>query len=143
MTAEETVDRHLRAVFDELVKAIYETKQLVWAAPALLRGQLQDLLAFVVDQSHLVDEAEARIDGRALGMAAPSSHERRNLLGEADNDVQAALAAYTARLSHLASDIRRRASDMGGADEANLLVDIADELQRRVEILVSATEPDS
>ena len=39
----------------------------------LARGQLQDLLAFLVDRSHLVDEAEARIDGRAPEMAAPSS----------------------------------------------------------------------
>ena len=138
MTAEEIVDRHLRAVFDELVTAIYETKQLVWSAPAWRRGQLQDLLAFLVERSHLVDEAEARIDGRAPEMAAPSSHERRNLLGEVDNDVQAALRAYAGRLSSLASDIRRRASEMGGADEATLLVEIADDLQRRVELLVSS-----
>jgi hypothetical protein len=138
MTAEEAVDRHLRAVFEGLVTAIYATKQLVWSAPASRRGQLQDLLAFLIDQSHVVDEAEARIGGRASGMAAPSSHERHNLLGEADNDVQAALAAYTDRVSDLASDIRRRAGDMGSADEAKLLVDIADELQRRVDLLVSS-----
>jgi len=138
MTAEEMVDRHLRAVFDELVTAIYETKQLVWSAPASQRGQLQDLLGFLVERSHRVDEAEARIDGRAPGMAAPSSHERRNLLGEVDNDVQAALRAYTVRLSGLASEIRRRASTMGVAGEATLLVEIADDLQRRVELLVGS-----
>lgn len=138
MTAEEAVDRHLRAVFDELVTAIYMTKQLVWSAPAAQRVHLQDLLTFLVDQSHLVDEAEARIDSRASGMAAPSSHERHNLLGEAHNDMQAALAAYRDRSSDLVTELRRRASDMGSADEAKLLSDIADGLQRRVDLLVSS-----
>ena len=132
MTADQPLDRHLGAIFDGLVTAIYITKQLVWSAPsASQRDRLQDLLGFLVEQSHLVDAAEARIDGRAARMAAPSSHERRNLLGEADNDVPAALAAYQEYVSDLASDIQRRVADLGDADEGKMLVNIAAGLEAR------------
>jgi hypothetical protein len=127
------VDRHLRAVFDGLVTALYLTKQMVWAvSPAWRRDRLRDLLAYLIEQSHLVDEAEARFDGRAPGMAAPSSHERRNVLGEVRNDLQAALAVYTEHVTDLASDMRRRAADMGDADESKLLLAIAAGLQTRL-----------
>lgn len=139
MSPDESVDDHLRTVFDGLVTAIYVTKQLVWAAPAPPRDQLQDLLGFLVEQSHRVDEAEARIDGRAAAMAAPSSHERRNLLGDVGNDVQAALAAYVERVTGLAADIRRRASEIGDGSEAQLLVEIADGLQQRLVHLLEAS----
>ena len=132
MTSRDAIDRHLGAVFGGLVTAVYLTKQMLWSVSAARRDRLQDMLGFLIEQSHLVDEAEARIDGRAVGMAAPSSHERRNLLGGVRNDVQAALAVYTEHVTDLASDIRRRGADMGDADEAGLLVDIAAGLQARL-----------
>ena len=131
MTAE--LDRHLRAVFDGLVEAVYLTKQGTWAVSSPARRErLRDLLEFLIEQSHAVDEAESHIDGRAAEMRAPSSHERRNLLGEARNDLEAARVLYIAHLNELAQDIRRRATDMGPAQEANLLLDIADGLEARV-----------
>lgn len=132
MTSDQSVDRHLRVVYDGLVTTINVTKQLVWSAPPALNDQLRDLLAFLIDQCRLVDEAEARIDGRAPSMAAPSSYERPNLVGEFDNDVHAALAAYVNEVTDLASDIRSRASDMGDVDEATLLVETAEGLEQRV-----------
>jgi hypothetical protein len=132
VSPDESIDRDLRAVFDGLVTAIYVTKQLVWSTTGARRDQLQNLLAFLIEQSHLVDEAEARIDGRAATMAAPSSHERRNLLGDVGNDMQAALTLYVERVTDLAIDISRRASDMGDRHEAHLLVGISKGLQTRV-----------
>ena len=80
-------------------------------------------------------EPEARIDGRGTTMAAPSSHERRNLLGDVGNDVEAALDLYAERVDDLAAGIRRRAAEMGDRSEAQLLVEIAEGLQRRVLLL--------
>lgn len=128
---EHSVDRHLGAVFDGLVTTVYLTKQVLWSGSSR-RDRLQDLLEFLVEQSHVVDEAEARIDGRAAGLSSPSGHQRTNLLGDVHNDLQAALAAYTKHLTDLLGDIRRRAADMGEADEAKLLLDIAAGLQTRV-----------
>ena len=133
MTAELPVDGHLRAVFDGLVEAIYLTKQGTWAVSAPSRRQrLRDMLEFLIEQSHAVDEAESRLDGRTTEMRAPSSHERRNLLGEVHNDMQAARALYIDHLVDLARDVRRRATELGGSQEASLLFDIADGLEMRV-----------
>ena len=132
MTAE-PVDRHLHAVYDGLVEAIYLTKQGTWAvsAPAR-REQLRDLLEFLIEQSHAVDEAESHLDGRAAEMRAPSSHQRRNLLGEARNDLEAARALFVSHVVDLVHDIRRRATEIAGAEQAQLLFDIADGLERRM-----------
>ena len=133
MTADRTVDEHLRAAYDALVVAIYHTKQGAWAAgSAERRGALRDLLSFFIEQSHRVDEAEAAIDGRSPQMSAPSSHERQNLLGEARNDLDAARAAYVAHITDLAADLDRRASAIGDGVAAELLADIADQLKTRI-----------
>jgi len=129
---EETVDRHLGAAYDELVSAIYLTKQVVWSASPAQRNRLQDLLGFLIEQSHAVDEAEARLGGRAVGMASPSGHPRENLLGEVHNDVHAAVALYAKHLMDVIDDLRRRAADIGDTDEAKLLLDIAAGLETRL-----------
>jgi hypothetical protein len=134
-----TLDRHLGAVYDELVSAIYLTKQVVWSASSAQRNRLQGLLGFLIEQSHAVDEAEARLGGRAVGMASPSGHPRANLLGEVHNDVQAAFAVYTKRLMDLVGDLRRRAATIGDADEATLLVDTASGLETRLADLERST----
>lgn len=131
MTAE--LDRHLRAVFDGLVEAIYLTKQGTWAvASPARRERLRELLEFLIEQSQAVDEAESRLDGRAVEMRAPSSHARRNLLGEAGNDMQAARALFIEHLTQFAHDVRRRATEIADAQEAELLVAIAAGLETRL-----------
>ena len=105
MASDDETDRHLHAVYDELVTAIYVTKQLRWSAPSELRAEMNDLVELLIEQTGAVDEAEARIGGRAATMAAPSSHERRNLLGEVDNDIGAALELYVERLGQIASAV--------------------------------------
>ena len=133
MTDEETVDLHLRAAYDELVGAIYLTKQGTWAAAtADRRRALQDLLAFFIEQSHRVDEAEAAIGGRSPQMTPPSAHERKNLLGEAGNDIDAARAAYVSHITELAVELRRRAGELGDGAAAELLSDIAEQLTSRI-----------
>ena len=133
MTEELPVDRHLRAVFDGLVEAIYLTKQGTWAVSAPARRErLRDLLEYLIEQSHAVDEAESHVDGRAAEMRAPSSHERRNLLGEARNDMDAARTLFLSHVVDLANDVRRRATEIEGAQQAQLLFDIADGLEARV-----------
>jgi hypothetical protein len=132
MTAELPVDRQLRAVFDGLVEAIYLTKQGTWAVSAPERRErLRDLLEFLIEQSHAVDAAESRLHGRADEMRAPSSHERRNLLGEAHNDMQAARVLFMSHLVELVHDIRSRAVEIGTAPESKLLSEIADGLETR------------
>lgn len=133
MTDDETVDLHLRAAYDGLVSAIYLTKQGTWAASSADRRRaLQDLLAFFIEQSHRVDEAEAAIGGRSPQMTAPSAHERKNLLGEASNDLVAARAAYVAHITDLAADLRRRAGEVGDGAAAELLSDVAEQLTARI-----------
>jgi hypothetical protein len=139
VTGELPVDRHLRAVFDALVEAIYLTKQGTWAVSTPSRRErLRNLLEFLIEQSHAVDEAETHLDGRATEMRAPSSHDRRNLLGEARNDLEAARVLYIEHLNELAQDIRRRAIDLGAVQGAQLLLDIADGLESRVTQLESS-----
>jgi hypothetical protein len=108
-----------------LVTAIYVTKHLMWTAPPDQREDLQALLAFLVEQCHAVDEAEVRIGGRALAMAAPSAHARRNLLGEVGSDADAALGRHVERLSDLADEITADAAQLGPGDEAAHLVQVA------------------
>jgi hypothetical protein len=132
MTDELPVDRHLHAVYDGLVEAIYLTKQGTWAVSAPERRErLRDLLEFLIERSHAVDEAESRVDGRAAEMRAPSSHPRRNLLGEAGNDMEKARTLFMSHLVELVQDIRRRATAVGAAPESELLRGIADGLEMR------------
>jgi hypothetical protein len=132
VTDEHTVDRHLGAIYQELVTSTYLTKQVMWSAPSSLRGRLRALLGFLIEQSHAMDEAEARINGRAAGLASPSEQPRTTLDGADHNDVQAAFAAYTTRLIALVGHLRERAADLGDAPEATLVREIASGLEARV-----------
>lgn len=126
----QSADQHLRAVYDWLVRALYVTKQLVWGGPPSQRDALQDLLGYLIEQSHAVYEAASRTGGPSL--AAPSAHERRNLLGDVGNDLGAALDVYKHRLGEAANDIRRRATEVDEEAEATLLTDIAEGLERHL-----------
>jgi len=128
-------DRHLQDVYDELVTALYVTKQLAWSAPPELRPRVQDLVTHLIEQIGAVDEAEERLGGRAETMTAPSAHERRNLLGEVGNDVDVALDLYVTRLGDLADRIAARSSAVGGEASA-LLTAIATGLRTRAGALL-------
>lgn len=133
MADEEIADDHLRAAYGGLVDALYLTKQGVWAAGSSERRQaLKDLLEFFIEQSQRVDEAEAAIGGRSPEMAAPSAHERRNLLGEFGNDLDAARAAYVEHLNALAADLDRRAGDLDDHPAGRLLGDVAEQLRAQL-----------
>lgn len=129
---EQTIDDHLGAAFDALVGATHLTKQVLWSGASTNRDQLQDLLAFLGEQTRLVDEAEARDGGRASDLSSPSGRKRPNLLGEVDNDPQLALAMYRTYLGDLAGDLRRRSAEVGTGSEADLLLVVATGLETRL-----------
>lgn len=135
MTADDPDDERLRAVFDQLVTATHLTKQLVWSAPPERRERLKDIATFLVEQSRLVDEAEARIGGRSPAMVAPSGHPRRNLLGEVDSDVDAALTVYVEIMSEMVDEIGAGARVIGDGDAAVLLMDVAEALRWHLGLL--------
>jgi hypothetical protein len=121
------VDRHLVAVLNEVLDAVYQTKQALWSAstsPA--RADLQALLSFLIDQSGQLMVAEERIDGRAADVASPSSHQRGNLLAESHGDLVEAIGALVKRLEALAADVRPRVRAIPGAPEAVMLTELAD-----------------
>lgn len=129
---EDTIDGHLGAAFDALVGATHLTKQVMWSGASTQRDQLQDLLAFLGEKTRLVDEAEARVGGRADDLPSPSGRPRPNLLGDVDNDPQAALAAHAAYVRDLVGDLRQRAAEMDTGSEATLLLDVATGLETRL-----------
>lgn len=138
MTDRTPEEHHLQQAYDGLVAGIYTTKQLVWAVPPPRREDLRAMLGYLVEQSHRVDEAEARIGGRATTMVAPSSHERRNLLSEAGNDVEVALVRYRDLVTGLADEMRDGAAVLGEGEAASMLAGIAEGLVARVERLGEA-----
>ena len=80
----------------------------------------------------MIGEAEERIDGRSQTLASPSSHNRGNLVGESGG-VDAAVGVLVGRIRLLAADLRTRADDIAGSDEADLLVRAAAGLDEHVE----------
>lgn len=134
MTDQRIVDQHLGAALDRVLAAVYQVKQVAWAAtgsPA--RAALDDFLDFLVERSQALDAAEARIDGRSPDLASPSAHQRGNLVAEAGGDVDRAVDLLADHLEALAADLRARAEVIGdGADAANLVGAVAEGLAGRV-----------
>lgn len=129
---ENTIEHHLGAAHEGLVGATHLTKQVVWADASTQPDLLQDLLAFLGEQTRLVDEAEARLGGRAADLPSPSGRPRENLLGDVDNDAQAALTVYATYLRDLVADLRQSAANIGTGSEATLLLDVATGLEPRL-----------
>ena len=126
------VDEHLGLVLNDVLDAVYQAKQAAWAAstsPA--QAALRDLVAFLIEQSGHLMEAEERIDGRAPSISSPSSHQRGNLVADGHGDVAGAVAILVHRLDALAADARTRADAISGAQEAQILTDLADGVERR------------
>ncbi|HUR23686.1 MAG TPA: hypothetical protein VMZ73_07420 [Acidimicrobiales bacterium] len=136
MADEETVDKHLAAVIDEVISAIQETKQAVWSASTSdRRRQLNELKTFLGEQLVALSDAEARIGGRAATMTSPTGHAIRNLRSEAGGDFSAFRALVLAELRAVAADARARADAISGAPEAELLTRLGDGLDHRLDVL--------
>jgi hypothetical protein len=126
------IDENLVIVVNEVLDAVYQAKQVAWAASASpAQPHLRELVAFLIDQSGALMQAEERIDGRAPGIASPSSHQRGNIVGDSHGDITVAIAALLQRLDVLAEDVRRRAAEIADAAEAPMLADLADGIAAR------------
>ena len=65
MADDRDVDEHLGAVLNEVLDAVYQSKQAAWSATSSpLQPWLRDLVSFLIEQSGLVMEAEESIGGR-------------------------------------------------------------------------------
>ena len=136
MADEETVDRHLAAVIDEVISAIQETKQGVWSASSPeKRAALTELKGFLGEQLVVLSEAEEQINGRAPSIRSPTGHAIRNLRSEAGNDFSAFKALLLSELRDVAADARARAGEISPASEAELLMRLADGLDERLDPL--------
>ena len=130
---EATVDRALGVALDELIDAIAETKQAVWLTlDAEQHRALDALCRFLIDQVTEVGAAEARIDGRSPLIVSPGARRQKNLAAEAHGDQTAMLGLLVADLEHVATDARRQAGLIAGREEAQLLVRLADGLERHL-----------
>jgi hypothetical protein len=133
---EATVDRALGVALDELIDAIAETKQAVWLTlDAEQHRALDALRRFLIDQVTEVGAAEARIDGRSPLIVSPGARRPKNLAAEAHGDQTAMLRLLVGDLEHLAADARRQAGLIAGREEANLLVRLAEGLERHLATL--------
>ena len=133
MAGEDAVDEHLVAVLNEILDALYQAKQASWSAstsPA--REALSELVSFLIDQSRCFMVAEERLGGRSPAVGAPSSHQRGNLIAEAEGDHDKAVSFLAHRLVALVDNARLRAAAIPNATEARMLVDFANELEARV-----------
>lgn len=138
MADQHEVDRHLVAVLNEVLDAVYQAKQASWSSSTSPdRADLEDLVSFLIDQSGRLMVAEERIEGRSADVAAPSSHQRGNLLAEAKGDLAAAVSMLVKRLQTIADDARSRATAIPDAVETEMLTDLADGLNARTERLQS------
>ena len=139
MADEEAVDRHLGAVIDEVISAIQETKQAVWSASSIeKRVALNELKSFLGEQLVALADAEMRINGRARDITSPTGHAVRNLWSEAGHDFSTFRALVLKELRSVAADARRRAEEIAGAPEAELLSGLADGLDSRLDALAEA-----
>jgi hypothetical protein len=135
---EREVDKHLVAVLNDVLDAVYQAKQAAWSAASELdRADLRELVEFLIDQSGRFMVAEERIDGRSADVRAPSSHQRGNLMAEAAGDHATAVSLLAQRLTTLAADVRTRALVISGAVETAMLSELADGLEARVDRLRS------
>lgn len=139
MADEQAVDRHLVEVLDEVLDAVYQAKQAAWATTGTPRGDsVKELVAFLIEWSGSLSEAEERIDGRAAGVSSPSSHQRGNLVAKAHGELTEAIDLLSAQLRDLAADIRSRAHEVRDAGEAPMLLELAAGIDQRIERLESA-----
>jgi hypothetical protein len=135
MSADEEIESHLGAVFDELVELIGEMKQAIWTASSSERRQTFDnLKTFVGQQVVMIDDAERRIGSRAPWVQSPTAHHARNIAAEAAGDPRRLVDLLVGDLRRVVDDVRSRAATLEGEWE-QLLVELADQLERHVDAL--------
>ena len=138
MPENETVDQHLAAMIDQVIAAIQGTKQAVWSASTTERRRaLNELKSFLGEQLAALSDAEERINGRAAIIRSPTGHSIRNLRSEAGGDFSAFRTLVLAELRAVAADARVRADAIATAPEAELLLRVADGLDRRLDGLTA------
>ncbi len=139
MTDEQAVDEHLVEVLNQVLDAVYQAKQARWSATGSpVQVELQELVSFLIDQSGRLMVAEEAIDGRSSRVSSPSSHQKGNLVGDADGDLAAAVALLVQRLDGIVLDVRERVGSIRDVDETRLLIDLADQLEARARRLLSS-----
>ena len=133
--AEDEIEAHLGAVFDELVELIGETKQAVWTAASQERRRLlEDLKTFLAEQAVLIDAAELRLGARAPWVASPTAHHARNMAAEAAGDSERLVELLVRDFRIVIEDLRQQATAID--DEwQDLLSGLADNLERQVDAL--------
>ena len=132
MTDRHAVDEHLVALVNGVLDAVYQAKQVSWAASTSPgRADLQELVSFLIEQSGRFMEAEEKIDGRSAEVSSPSSHQRGNLVSEAHGDHVEAVSLLVQGLQSLAGDARSRAALIGDAPEVVMLTRLADGVEER------------
>jgi hypothetical protein len=133
------VDRHLVAVIDRVIAAVQETKQAVWqASTPEIRRRLNELKAFLAEQLGALADAEERLGGRDPSVTSPTGHAIRNLLAESRGDRSVFRGLILGELRAVAADARARAGEVAGAPEADLLVSLAEGIDRRLDELEAA-----
>ena len=132
MADHKTVDHELVAVLDELITAIQETKQFVWATTSEHRVVLGELRTFLISQAMVFSEAEERIGGRDPSLVSPTGRPLRNLRAEAGGDDGALLALVIGHLAGIAADVRSRSARVVGATEQQLFDALADGIDDRL-----------
>lgn len=138
VTDDETIDRHLGVVLDEVITAIQALKQVEWSASnAGERHALNQLRAYLGEQADAVSEAEEHIGGRDPSILSPTGHPLRNLRAEADGDSTIMLRRLLEHLHVVAADIRTRASEMAATEQGVLLAGLADGLSERLRHFVN------
>lgn len=140
MAEERAVDEQLVAVLNDVLDAVYQAKQALWSAttsPA--RDVLRELVSFLIETSGRFMEAEERIGGRSPEVSSPSSHQRGNLVAEANGDHAQAVSLLADRLTALAVDARDRARVIPDTQEAEMLDELANGLEVRIGELQSRT----
>lgn len=139
MPGDDEVDRQLGEMIDEVISAIQYTKQAVWSASSTeTRAALNELKTFLAEQLVALSEAEERIQGRARDIMSPTGHAIRNLRSEAGNDFSAFKALVLGELAKVAADAQRRAAEIAGRPEADVLSALAVGLDRRLALLAAS-----
>jgi hypothetical protein len=133
MSDDSILDAQLGAVLNQTLDAVYQSKQVAWGASGSpVSAQLRELVSFLIEQSHVLMEAEESLDGRADDITAPSTHQRGNVMLEAGGDISGAISGLVSQLDAVVADVRHRAAAVGGDKDVQVLVDLADGLDARV-----------